>query len=1353
MLVKDWTYETYVKKQRGLTLATYRINNPTSDGLSLRIEPIDYETYITRNLGNLFLAQNPVVTTAPIPPAPPLPPGLVDLTVNPTGNLDPTGTYQFENTFSVFVDVHNQAGTQLSRLGSGATSVDLSGNTSFYTILLLGFTLSLPATVNVVAGTTLRYLAYDNNTQFQYYNVSNIPIGSAISLPYIDERTYTVPSGATYILAYVPQNINILNTPTGTATSTLIYIFYNPYTYGVSVIFAPNSVATQTLAAAATSPPITGITGWSTVAYFIFSPANLPTLNTNVTAGASLEVSIELVSLGYDLYLQFYRTNGDPLGSEITIPDSPGAVISTAPANTAYFKLTASTINVDLGDYPIGIADSTRTYIFDNTYNYDVTVILSAGQPISLKNAAVSDPVTGFVTWETRMEFSNPSIQQFNNQYTASPGLKVSLDLISTGYDLILQFYRSNGATLGSPITIPDSAGAVISTAPANTAYFIFTQAPIIVDIEEAPSGNADPDLLYKYKNDYAYGVTVTFNTATTLNVASGATSSSVTGVANWNTTMPFVYDTSAPPIFNTNISAYAGLYITVDLDNLGYDITLQFYRSNATTLGAPTDIVDNAGPVVATAPPDASYFRLLPPVIDTNLLIKPTGSANSSLIYSFNNAFDNPVIVSFNTGSPITIADSGRSSLITGISSWETKMEIIYTASSAPVVDTPYSASPALKVSVQLVSVGYDILLQFANLGGPIGSPITIANNAAAVVSTAPADTTLFYFTQDITTIDLNATPTGNTVSNRSYKFYNSYDFTVTAVLSPGSTVISLGIGETSSSVTGFTSYVREIPPIDIDIDVTPSGTGLNSLRTYTFQNSYAQSVVVSFDAGSDITVATNSTSSQVTGITTWDTTMSFSYGSANPPTYNTDIPAGEGLNVSIVLVSLGYDILLQFYENGVGAIGSEFTIVDDDPASVFTAPTGSDLFKLRQVPIDVALLNDPTGTAISTRDYTFTNGYAYGVTVSFNTGNPVNVKSGSTSEPMSGFTSWETLRIFAYSTGNPPNFNQVIPSDPGIEISVELISLGYDINLQFYDTGDDPVGSPITIADNAGAVVSSLPTDATYFIFTQVPIVIDVNASPNGTTIYNLLYTFYNSYDFLITVALSSGGAPISPISLNGGETSAPVTGFISYDRAIPAITVQVADYPSGSGLNALKVYKFNNTSPHQVIVSFDAGSPITVDSGTDSSNITGITTYNSVFVFDIAVYTNSSSLIATNTYKFQNTFAYQVTVDFGGAVSSITIAGGDSSGDITGITLYVIFAAFTFTDDTQPSAFFNVSAGMTIEVTNDYPSGSGKELLIDIYDATDTVIGQQSVPIGDPPLQFPIPTDGVKFQATPI
>jgi len=277
MLVKDWTYETYVKKQRGLTLSTYRANNPTSNGLSLRIEPIDYETYVTRNLGTLFLAQIPVATTAPEPPAPPPPPppgNTIDIGVNPDGSLDPALTYNFYNSFTYYTCQvtlgKNTAGPLLTpgqTSTSGFTGFNLYG--SFASITFTSASPPNPTTKyprteqssslmitldNLGSGCLFKFFESDNTKSPQNSFAST---ESLISLGFQPRTSYVTITLVTVI--------NINQNPTGSTNPATVYSFYNLTPITRQVTFTPGSVPSQTLAADEASDAVTGITAYNTV--------------------------------------------------------------------------------------------------------------------------------------------------------------------------------------------------------------------------------------------------------------------------------------------------------------------------------------------------------------------------------------------------------------------------------------------------------------------------------------------------------------------------------------------------------------------------------------------------------------------------------------------------------------------------------------------------------------------------------------------------------------------------------------------------------------------------------------------------------------------------------------------------------------------------------------------------------------------------------------------------------------------------------------------------------------------------------------------------------------------------------
>jgi len=318
----------YAQNRSSLALANFRISNPNSPEGGVPTVALDLSQYVSRNVGTLLIAQIPVATTA-LPPPPPLPQGLVNLIYNPTGVLNPTGLYQFRNTFSVPVEVTiNPSGSVI--LAPGVTSSDFRGYESFSTKLLLNYATASSFTSNIVAGTTLTYYPTNSNFGIQYYGRSGNPIGSAFLLAVDVLSTNIVPDGVSYFVAtFLTAPIVIGSSINGNADATTSYTFNNTISgpASINISFNPNTITPITVNYGTISAPVTGITSYYLSGY-TFDSSHPPVNGARYVVIANNTLLVRLISLGRNVTLVMYDVYDMQVGSSININDNTSTSVS-----------------------------------------------------------------------------------------------------------------------------------------------------------------------------------------------------------------------------------------------------------------------------------------------------------------------------------------------------------------------------------------------------------------------------------------------------------------------------------------------------------------------------------------------------------------------------------------------------------------------------------------------------------------------------------------------------------------------------------------------------------------------------------------------------------------------------------------------------------------------------------------------------------------------------------------------------------------------------------------------------------------------------------------------------------------
>lgn len=293
-----------------------------------------------------------------------------------------------------------------------------------------------------------------------------------------------------------------------------------------------------------------------------------------------------------------------------------------------------------------------------------------------------------------------------------------------------------------------------------------------------------------------------------------------------------------------------------------------------------------------------------------------------------------------------------------------------------------------------------------------------------------------------------------------------------------------------------------------------------------------------------------------------------------------------------------------------------------------------------------------------------------------------------------------------FYFTTSNQPTFETNITISPGLNISVELVSLGYDIILEFYDSGDNLLESPITIADSAGAFVSTAPNDTSYLIFTQVPIPVNIGNNPTGIKVFTLSYRFYNPFSYSVRLK----GGTISTRTLAAGAYTT-LTGFTDYETEVNYI------FDSGTQRGTTRSGTFIDVSA-DMDFNINIGSPIE-----DAI---------------IRVYNISNTVIDTYT-------------GFVNGLKRFTVQAGGVKFQVEPIAYYV-FSSESQTGTTDSDSFINVYEGMSLSIEITWTTGNNAS--VTIYDINDNdLLTGTAAGNGQAPTKFTVPTGGVKFQITPI
>jgi len=293
MIVRNNTSGNYIQKRRDLTLAIFHRDNPTSNEMGVPNMPLDNETYLSRKVGDMYLAQSIVAVAdaaaAPIVPDIPIIPGLPVYTI---------------------------------------TCSDVNG------ISLLDP--PIPTTAFIISpaspGVGVAQVFYFSNS-FHVLYTTVISTTEQTTMPVPPEGTGNIQ----YAFRCTPSIINLSVTPTDNTISWQPLQFQNGFAYPITLSFTP-STPSQTLSPNQISTTVVGITSFRTTATFIFTSA----ANPSTRYGVSEALQLVITANGTDLAIQFFNVS-NTLISTLAIPTSTTNT-SICPSNASYFTVTPSII-------------------------------------------------------------------------------------------------------------------------------------------------------------------------------------------------------------------------------------------------------------------------------------------------------------------------------------------------------------------------------------------------------------------------------------------------------------------------------------------------------------------------------------------------------------------------------------------------------------------------------------------------------------------------------------------------------------------------------------------------------------------------------------------------------------------------------------------------------------------------------------------------------------------------------------------------------------------------------------------------------------------------------------------------